>query len=67
MHQTNVAYKKTYTYIHPYIHKGTLEAEGMVLSAISVMLEKEVGIKSLMGMFAKFTTLLPSLLPIFLL
>ena len=41
----------------------TLEAEGMVLRAISVMLVKEEGIRSLMGRLAKCTTLLPNLLP----
>lgn len=36
----------------------------MVLREISVMLEKEEGMRSLIGRFAKFTTLLPNLLPI---
>lgn len=44
----------------------TLEAEGMVLRAISVMLVKEEGIRSLIGRLAKCTTLLPNLLPMIL-
>jgi len=38
-----------------------LEAEGIVLRAISVMLAKEDGMRSLIGRFAKCTTLLPNL------
>ena len=45
----------------------TLEAEGMVLRAISLILEKEEGMRSLIGRFAKCTTLLPNLLAIFML
>lgn len=60
-----------YICIHIYVENKelldyiTLEAEGMVLREISVMLEKEEGMRSLMGRFAKFTTLRPNLLPIF--
>lgn len=61
-----------YICIHIYVENKellgniTLVAEGMVLREISVMLEKEEGMRSLMGRFAKFTTLRPNLLPIFL-
>ncbi|GER26886.1 hypothetical protein STAS_02560 [Striga asiatica] len=44
--------------------RRTLEAEGMVLRAISVMLEKDEGMRSFMGRLAKFTILLPNRLPI---
>lgn len=45
--------------------RSTLEAEGTVLRAISLMLVKEEGMRSLMGRFVKLITLLPRRLPIF--
>lgn len=47
------------------IRDFTLEAEGMVLRAISVMFVKVEGMRSLIGRFAKWTTLLPNLPAIF--